>query len=1123
MIPLLPYEKRLAEILGVSQEVYQEWKAITLKRSIERPAEGPVCGPAVPILVNLAIAVGVSLLSAALFPQQQQRQSRIAVRRSGGGGRTSNQKASPRYGFDSIQEPAEVGQFTPIIIAHRENGLGGVRVSMPLLWSQMLAKNGSTMFRGIFLAGSASMSSNAWDPRGWAFGNNTLGAYAYSSTAQTRGARYSIYYNPTGGRINSSHLIAGREAARDTGNSQNYGGQDVFAVRLANGQYKTAFCMTETPSTSTAFGLYGWCPNAMMHRANVTIQPTIVARISTSDKVRTDDDAAALAEIWKGKYYWSMRGGLRQYKAAGSSSWTTPASGNFQIVTQAVSVGDSLRYVLSGTTDAETTIRFNTNNSRVIDDDAEAEEKMGGVAAAVAGIQNSADSSLIPGELYRIGTCWAVLEERISEKPSESVFISDSEQEPVGDGNSMQYIFEVVQAGSVQFVGSDFLDPPETGNVLLPPSYDPDSDLANLSSGTENRYKLCSQAAQVFRMAIASVGAVREFRVCEIIIKSRVGISVNGMIGFRSCEKVEKINSKAGQNQVGKTANGVLSVSRYDSSGSLITTKTRRYSAFRLQYSEDRGVNWQTFPDILAVAGISGEDVNSYLRIEFPSSKRWERRFVPVSSWEIRQGAISKVVVFDANSQAVVSSTASGVTVSTTGYIIDPRNTINRKISQLEPKFDIGLGWADEEYESMLDGYARFAEAFPYENVQTTVGTAPEHEITQVNYYGDLGFTPSYEGLSPVGVNISASLEFSSLPSFSGFCNYGYQMPRLLHGDTKGSTHLWPDWLREVMTNPELGAFPRTQLAQIDRPSFQAAAQWCQDRGYFYDTVEAEPLDILDWATETARHHLLKLVRLGGIYHLKKAIEFNEPLDIKAQFNNGNIEEGSLKLNGIDYLTRQPFIVQVKWREESTDLEAPLFPRERVAMVREASTSPNAPVRTIDLSKWCTSYRQAIDAACYYIRFVKLHDHRISFNTTPDVLAAQLYSGGFFIMDVDVIDYNTAFQGFVQNDGTIVSTRPWDLPATDGEYVAMTWDTETEPRERNIVIIDGQASPTNIFFAIRSTALRSRVYEIEKIDIDNEGVISVNAFHHPVNSAGMSLLGLNWTTYQTDANWVIEL
>jgi hypothetical protein len=48
-------------------------------------------------------------------------------------------------------------------------------------------------------------------------------------------------------------------------------------------------------------------------------------------------------------------------------------------------------------------------------------------------------------------------------------------------------------------------------------------------------------------------------------------------------------------------------------------------------------------------------------------------------------------------------------------------------------------------------------------------------------------------------------------------------------------------------------------------------------------------------------------------------------------------------------------------------------------------------------------------------------------------------------------------------------------------------------------------------------------YEIKKVDIDNEGVITIDAFYHPTDSSGMSLLGLNWTTYKTDANWVIDL
>lgn len=1125
MIKLLPYEKRLAEILGISQEEYQQWKAITLKHSIEKPAEGPVCGPVVPILVNLAISVGITLLSSLLFPAQ--RDSRIVTKKRRARPITSNQRSSPRFGFDSMQEPAQVGQFVPVVIAKRENGLGGVRVAMPLVWSQILAWKGSQMARMIFLAGAANMAADAWDPRGWAFGNNTLGAYAYTGTAVARGARYSIYYSPDGGRLTSGDLIAGREASGDAGNFQNYGAQDVFAVGVGNDQYETAFCMAESPSTSTAFGLYGWCPNAMMHRQTVTIQPTILARISSSDVVRTDDDAAAIVELWKGKFYWSMRSGITQVRPAGSLFWQTPATGDFDIVGQAVNVGDSLKYILEKSTDAETRIRINSTNSRVHSGDAEFDEAMGGVASSVAGIQTSADSALIPNELYRIGSCWAILEERVSWTPGETVFISDVEQEPVGGGNKMEYIFTVVQAGGVSFVGAGFLNPPplpsQIGDTIFPEEYDPDDHFGDLDSGTEGRYAVCSQAGQVFRMATASIGAVREFKVSEIVIKSRVGITVNGMTGFKASPTIQNINKKAGQNQVGNTASGVLSVSRYDSSGDAVTCKTRRYSAFALQYSADRGATWTQFPETFAVAGIDGEEVYNYLRTSFSLNKRWERRLVPISSWEIRASALDRIVVLDANSGDEVSTTAGGLTVATMGYIIDPTEESRRKLTNLEPAFDLGFGWSDPMHNSMFDGYGRFAEAFAYDALQTSVGNAPEHEIKQVNYYGDLDLTPSYQSICPVGVNILASLEISSLQSFSGFCNNGYEMPRLLNGDTKGASHLFPDWLRELMTSEDLGAFPRTQLAQIDADSFKEAAQWCQARQYYYDAVESEPLNILEWASETAQSHLLKLVRSGGVYYLRKAIEFDVPLPISGQFNNGNVEEGSFKLDSIDYLARQPFVVQVKWREESTGAESPLFARERVATVREAGTSASAPVRELDLSEWCTNYRQAIDAACYYIRFVTIHDHRISFRTTPDVLAAQLRSGSYFVMDIDVINYSAAYQGFVQQDGTIVSTRPWGLPAGDGSYTALTWDMVGDPQEQTITITSGLASPTGVLFSIRDSSVRPRTYEIKKVNIDGEGVITIDAFHHPTNTAGMSLLGVNWTTYQTDANWVIEL
>ena len=1138
MIPLLPYEKYLASQLGVTEEQYQRFKALTLKHSIEHPVQGPRAGflaPAVPFLINLAIGIGLSLISALLFPPEQQRRGRIVANQRGGQNRTQNQRVSPRFGFNATQDVALVGQLTPVVIAKRENGYGGVRVNMPMIWSQMLSLRGSQMFRGIFLAGTANMAEDAWDQRGWAFGNNTLGAYAYSDVGDIDGGRFTLYWRRGGGRITEADYLNGRRANKDVGNAENDGGQDVFSLALRSGIYEPAFCMSESPSTSTRFGLYGWCPNAMLFRPSIQLAPTMRARLGgSSGDVKIDDDPAQLAETWKGKWHWSMRCGLVELKRVGGV-WEEPVTGTFNIGSRTVDPGDRVRYKISNNTDARTAIKFDTSNSDIPNNKSEVKNDMTEVGSSVAGFQVSADNFLIPGELYRIGDAWGVLENRISQSdPNETIFISDQDEEPPGNGNTMQYVFVIVKAGQCQFVSSDFLNQPEQGTTIMPPTYNPATNLAALPSGTEGRYRVCSAAAQIFRMGIASVAAVREVTVMEVGFRSRVGIVVNNMTDFRSSKTIQEINAKAGENQRGDSpSNNKLSVAIFRSG--TVSTRIKRYSCFRVIY-RSLAADWVTHPEVFAIASNSGEDVYNYLRFEFASPQRWEIRFEPVSSWEIRRDAINSILVLDSTGKKEKASVSGAVDISTTGYRRNPTLGKNRRIRQLDPEEDLGLGWSDyddtstignpstQAYKSMVDGYGHFAEGFCYDSIEATVGTTPEHEITYVNYPSDLNKSPNYECLATIGINIAASLEFTNLQQFSGYCIAGYEMRQLLAADAVGSTHLFPDWLRELMTSNEVGPSPPLPDIQIDRASFQEAAQWCQDRDYFYDAVESEPLNILQWASDTAQAHLLRLTEIGGIYYLKKAIEFVNPLDIAALFTNGNIVEDSFRLETVDFQARQPFVVEVKWREESTDIENPLFARERVATVAEAGTSPTAPVEQLDLAAWCTNYQQAIDAACYLIRFRRLADHRITFQTTPDVLGARLESGSIIKVAIDVTNYDQAVQGYITAGGELVTTRPDIAPTADGSYPALLWDgTSTDAAEGDITIANGVASPAGNFFAIAAPETTTRTYEINKLSFDSEGIITVEAFHHPVDGSGMSLLGVNWTTYATDANWTITL
>jgi hypothetical protein len=60
------------------------------------------------------------------------------------------------------------------------------------------------------------------------------------------------------------------------------------------------------------------------------------------------------------------------------------------------------------------------------------------------------------------------------------------------------------------------------------------------------------------------------------------------------------------------------------------------------------------------------------------------------------------------------------------------------------------------------------------------------------------------------------------------------------------------------------------------------------------------------------------------------------------------------------------------------------------------------------------------------------------------------------------------------------------------------------------------------YFAVETTQQRTPVYEVVKVGMDREGIVTVNAREHPVDAAGFSLLTRNWTTYGNDQNWSIE-
>jgi hypothetical protein len=315
---MLPSDRYLAELLGLTDEQYELWRDEARRRAMQGPQPAVVCGldPVTQtILISLAISIGSSLLSLALAPSLPKRGGEIRQRSLVGQTQTSLASLAPRAGFDAVQEVAAIGEPIPVVYANREtiSGVtyGGVRVNATLLWSQIWSLGGSQLLRAVFMLGEGPMASV--DPLGWAIGDNSIGAYDLgSSGANESSARITIYHRPNGGRIAGADRVAGRSAANDPGSA---GTSDVFMARGVGGTYQPVFSAAAKPSTSTTFGLYQLIGNNLGIKINPSIRPGVTARLKPrgskgNSDVVCDTDQVVAVQRQKETAFFSSRSGV---------------------------------------------------------------------------------------------------------------------------------------------------------------------------------------------------------------------------------------------------------------------------------------------------------------------------------------------------------------------------------------------------------------------------------------------------------------------------------------------------------------------------------------------------------------------------------------------------------------------------------------------------------------------------------------------------------------------------------------------------------------------------------------------------------------------------------------------
>jgi len=264
---LLPAEAELCNALGLTVEEYLYFCQLTDSYTGERAKEydlvpdiqgGPLVVPATAatvaagtagtlttlgsILVNLAVGLALSAVSYLLMPKPRDAGRPTQLKTADITGQT---KFASLYGFDSLQDLAELGSVLPLIFANRDStkNIGGIRAKAMLIWSQMLSKGSQQELKALMTLGLGVLGTRP-DIEGYSVGDQLLKNYSKE--------RFSLYFRGNGGRVSesadryTSTLLPGQ------------GFDDVFLARdeIPTSKISALFSGARTPSSQTQFGCY---------------------------------------------------------------------------------------------------------------------------------------------------------------------------------------------------------------------------------------------------------------------------------------------------------------------------------------------------------------------------------------------------------------------------------------------------------------------------------------------------------------------------------------------------------------------------------------------------------------------------------------------------------------------------------------------------------------------------------------------------------------------------------------------------------------------------------------------------------------------------------------------------
>lgn len=406
----------------------------------------------------------------------------------------------------------------------------------------------------------------------------------------------------------------------------------------------------------------------------------------------------------------------------------------------------------------------------------------------------------------------------------------------------------------------------------------------------------------------------------------------------------------------------------------------------------------------------------------------------------------------------------------------------------------------------LFERYSGIAEVSHYGDLITrSCDNGPEHEIVYVNESLSESPIPQYENCAVAGLKLRSSDNFSQLDQLRCFMADGIEVERLIDGDV-ASSNLLSDLIWYMLTDKDTGTGELINSSLIDRQSLVESARFMRANQLFFDDAIAEPINIRTWMANVAPSVLCNLSQKNGRLALEPAVPYDSnyridatrAIEIKGMFTDGNIIADSLDIEWLELEQRSLFQAAVVYRWTGLNK----LPEQRTVVVRyNDAGAASLPLEEFNFQH-ITADDHAVKVARYFLALRKYITHTVTFQTMPWGLS--LAPGDFIRISTAVSPYSPANNGIVKPDGTVIAAST----LADGNYSVHYWErSQTTIASGTLTIANGMAQNIrNAVFSVVNENVNEAVYQVEALDFNEDGIVTIKASNYPVDSSGRSLI-----------------